>query len=525
MTGKPAARITDKVAGGKIVTGSLTVLIGSQGGIACSVCPGGQGVGSPVNPQLGAKVLTGSEDLDFALPGPLPVVWQRQYSSYINLEQGSRCGPLGHGWKLPQQLRIELTQDDCLLHDAAGRTLTFGALAPGQSLYSASEDIWIVRGGQEAAWHSEARWSHVPPSWAGSPDCILAASGNAAVVWAFAPVAAFEPALTPPAPQHWRLQAQLDRFGRSQRYTYAPKPDAQETQETQKTQASRSKQATTGSELLQVHQAHQAPVPEGHLIGLTDGAGRSYRLHYQQVCSASPAQGLWGEDDGWRLASVELVSDPVGTGTLPLTLVHYGYDRTGQLSTVHDRTGTTGATGALLREFSWQHRRMSSHRYASGPLHTYIYESTEPGARVIEHGNEQGLNYRFEYLKQNPSPAGLPQTATRVTDSLGRIDTYHYEGQAGLARLVRHQRADGSELRYSYDAAGRLSSSTDPLGRTTRLQRDSQGQLTSVQSPSDKPGGQRSCWRHLNSDPPGVRIKTWTGFMPQVQGSPGIRSG
>ena len=41
MTGKPAARIDDNVAYGKIVTGSLTVLIGSQGGVACSVCPGG----------------------------------------------------------------------------------------------------------------------------------------------------------------------------------------------------------------------------------------------------------------------------------------------------------------------------------------------------------------------------------------------------------------------------------------------------------------------------------------------------
>ena len=33
------------------------------------------------------------------------------------------------------------------------------------------------------------------------------------------------------------------------------------------------------------------------------------------------------------------------------------------------------------------------------------------------------------------------------------------------------------------------------------------------------------CWRRLNLDSVGVRIKTWTGFMPQVQGSPGIRSG
>ena len=50
MTGKPAARQTDRVKGGVIVTGSVTVLIGSQGGIACSVCPGGVTVSNPVNP-------------------------------------------------------------------------------------------------------------------------------------------------------------------------------------------------------------------------------------------------------------------------------------------------------------------------------------------------------------------------------------------------------------------------------------------------------------------------------------------
>src|SRR5260370_4350768 len=95
MSGKPAARITDSVVKGKIVTGSLTVLIGSQGGLACSVCPGGITVGSPVNPQLGAKVLLGAQDLDFALPSAaLPVAWHRQYSSYVNPHPGPPSAPL-----------------------------------------------------------------------------------------------------------------------------------------------------------------------------------------------------------------------------------------------------------------------------------------------------------------------------------------------------------------------------------------------------------------------------------------------
>ena len=57
MTGLPAARQTDKtLKGGPITQGSLTVNIGSAGGVACSTCPGGKAVGNPVNPVLGAKV-------------------------------------------------------------------------------------------------------------------------------------------------------------------------------------------------------------------------------------------------------------------------------------------------------------------------------------------------------------------------------------------------------------------------------------------------------------------------------------
>src|SRR5690554_1898003 len=108
MSGQPAARISDSVVKGVIVSGSATVLIGSQGGVACSVCPGGMKVGSPVNPSLGGKVLSGASELDFALPGAMPLVWQRQYSSYVNAEHGGACGLLGYGWHLPFEMHLQL---------------------------------------------------------------------------------------------------------------------------------------------------------------------------------------------------------------------------------------------------------------------------------------------------------------------------------------------------------------------------------------------------------------------------------
>ncbi len=53
---------------------------GAPTGGASSESPGGMTSGNPVNPLLGAKVLPGETDV--ALPGPLPFILSRTYSSY-----------------------------------------------------------------------------------------------------------------------------------------------------------------------------------------------------------------------------------------------------------------------------------------------------------------------------------------------------------------------------------------------------------------------------------------------------------
>nr|WP_227454486.1 polymorphic toxin type 34 domain-containing protein [Escherichia coli] len=105
MSGKPAARQGDMTQyGGSIVQGSAGVRIGAPTGVACSVCPGGVTSGHPVNPLLGAKVLPGETDL--ALPGPLPFILSRTYSSY-RTKTPAPVGSLGPGWKMPADIRVE----------------------------------------------------------------------------------------------------------------------------------------------------------------------------------------------------------------------------------------------------------------------------------------------------------------------------------------------------------------------------------------------------------------------------------
>ncbi|EFA5108224.1 ISAs1 family transposase [Escherichia coli] len=102
MSGKPAARQGDMTQyGGSIVQGSAGVRIGAPTGVACSVCPGGVTSGHPVNPLLGAKVLPGETDI--ALPGPLPFILSRTYSSY-RTKTPAPVGSLGPGWKMPADI-------------------------------------------------------------------------------------------------------------------------------------------------------------------------------------------------------------------------------------------------------------------------------------------------------------------------------------------------------------------------------------------------------------------------------------
>nr|WP_128869189.1 RHS repeat-associated core domain-containing protein [Shigella boydii] len=120
MSGKPAARQGDMTQyGGSIVQGSAGVRIGAPTGVACSVCPGGVTSGHPVNPLLGAKVLPGETDL--ALPGPLPFILSRTYSSY-RTKTPAPVGSLGPGWKMPADIRLQLRDNTLILSENGSHT-------------------------------------------------------------------------------------------------------------------------------------------------------------------------------------------------------------------------------------------------------------------------------------------------------------------------------------------------------------------------------------------------------------------
>ncbi|HBE7866609.1 TPA: RHS element core protein [Escherichia coli] len=474
MSGKPAARQGDMTRKGlDIVQGSAGVLIGAPTGVACSVCPNSpieEQKGNPVNPLLGAKVLPGETDL--ALPGPLPFILSRAYSSY-RTRTPAPVGVFGPGWKAPFDIRLQVHERELILNDSGGRSIHFEPLFPGEVSYSRSESFWLARGGVAAQHSSQplsALWQVLPEDVRLSPHVYLATNSLQGPWWILSwpeRVPGADEVLPPPPPAYRVLTGVVDGFGRT----------------------------------LAFHRAAKGDVA-GAVTGVTDGAGRRFHLalttqaqraeafRKQRATSLSspagprsassssafpdtlPAGTEYGADNGIRLEAVWLTHDPAYPDEQPTApLARYTYTASGELRAVYDRSGTQ------VRGFTYdaEHAgRMVAHHYAGRPESRYRYDDT---GRVTEQVNPEGLDYRFEY----------GQDRVTITDSLNRREVLYTEGEGGLKRVVKKEHADGSITRSEYDEAGRLKAQTDAAGRRTeyRLHMAS-GKLTSVILPDGR---------------------------------------
>ncbi|MGU4533999.1 RHS repeat-associated core domain-containing protein [Escherichia coli] len=451
MGGKPAARQGDMTRKGlDIVQGSAGVLIGAPTGVACSVCPGGITYANPVNPLLGAKVLPGETDL--ALPGPLPFILSRAYSSY-RTRTPAPVGVFGPGWKAPFDIRLQIRDEGLILNDSGGRSIHFEPLFPGEISYSRSESLWLARGGVAAQHSSQplsALWQVLPEDVRLSPHVYLATNSLQGPWWILSwpeRVPGADEVLPPEPPAYRVLTGVVDGFGRT----------------------------------LAFHRAAEGDVA-GAVTGVTDGAGRRFHLvlttqaqraevfRKQRATSLSspagprsassslvfpdtlPAGTGYGTDNGIRLEAVWLTHDPAYPDEQPTApLARYTYTAGGELRAVYDRSGTQ------VRGFTYdaEHAgRMVAHHYAGRPESCYRYDDT---GRVTEQVNPEGLDYRFEY----------GESRVIITDSLNRREVLYTEGEGGLKRVVKKEHADGSITRSEYDEAGRLKAQTDAAGRRT----------------------------------------------------------
>ncbi|EDS6428366.1 type IV secretion protein Rhs [Salmonella enterica subsp. enterica] len=467
MGGKPAARQGDMTqVGGPIVQGSAGVMIGAPTGVACSVCPGGITYSNPVNPLLGAKVLPG--ETDFALPGPLPFMLTRAYSSY-RTRTPAPSGLFGPGWKIAADMRLQIRERELILNDSGGRSIHFELLSPGGSAFSRSESFWLVRCGVVALDKSNPLhdlWQSLPEDIRLSPNTYLATNSMQGPWWILGwaeRVPGGDEVLPAPLPPYRVLTGLADSYGRTLTYHRAAEGEL----------AGSITGVTDGAgrrfQLVLTTQAQRAEA--AYATAATSGTVRPASVAFPETLSATE----YGTDGGIRVSQVWLTYDPEtaesGEEQKPVMLSRYEYTPCGELAAVYDRGGVE------VRSFVYDAAhpgRMTGHRYAGRPQMRYRYDRD---GRVEEQLNPEGLSYRYAYEKDSVT----------ITDSLGRREVLHTKGEGGLKRVVMKEFADGSVTRSEYDPAGRLKAQTDAAGRRTEYSLHmASGMVTAVTGPDGR---------------------------------------
>uniref|UniRef100_UPI003C7D9AD6 DUF6531 domain-containing protein n=1 Tax=Pseudomonas veronii TaxID=76761 RepID=UPI003C7D9AD6 len=101
---------------------------------------------NPVHSATGAKILDGEDDLDFTLPGLLPIEWQRYYSS----RDERRDGLFGSGWSVIYEVFLEIGGlaeggERLIYTDEQARQIDMGVIPLGGAVFSAGEGLSVRR--------------------------------------------------------------------------------------------------------------------------------------------------------------------------------------------------------------------------------------------------------------------------------------------------------------------------------------------------------------------------------------------
>ena len=144
---------------------SALIPCGGKKKILCSLLSVGTGIfaseliqaglraaANPVHATTGIKVLGDEREVDFSVPGMIPVSWQRYYTSATE-----RAGVLGQGWRLPFEMSIQTAgdgDDDIItLNSVLGIPAEIGVLARGTfalvpwmgfRLYRSEQDMFLM---------------------------------------------------------------------------------------------------------------------------------------------------------------------------------------------------------------------------------------------------------------------------------------------------------------------------------------------------------------------------------------------
>jgi RHS repeat-associated protein len=378
--------------------------------------------GHPVDVATG-KVFT--DDVDLELPGPLPLTFERVWTSTSTYE-----GPLGHGWHHSYGMALweQAEGGVAVVRLQDGRHAKFALPTDDTPRYNRQEQLWLRRtaegyrleeevgdrryvfgqertNGRRDSGLGRYRLARVEDQNGNSIRLRYDRQGNLETIFDSA---------------GRRLSVDTDRKGRITRIG-GPHPDDPDRRVT----------------LLRYRYDH-----EGDLVEVTDALGEPYRYEYDNHL---------------------LVKETDRAGVS----FYFEYDGTDEEARC---VRTWGTDGIYARELS----------YDSDAQTTTVIDTR--GAETVYHWNDMGLVTKEVGPKGNEETYTYDEDANKLseTDALGNTTEYEYDERG---RLVTVTNAEGNTREVRYDEEGNIVELTDEQDHAWQKSFDEKGNLTAVTDP------------------------------------------
>ncbi len=435
----------------------------------------------PVIIATGEKSL---DHLDFELPGPIELVWRRQYRS----GDARTHGWFGQGWSHP--LATELWIDDDVLRywDEQGREVALPAVQVGQEHFEAYEQFtllrpaanrWALRHNQGVTHHFRQRH----PLQRQLPLEVIQDRNRRRILLQFEDrdfADGFDPQAAPPRPH-----SLVDSAGRTLRLDW-----------TERRQLAEVAFASSGERIVLARYGYGSSATSTNgqtdLLSHTDpnGQTRTYAWDHHLLVGYTLATGQRFSNRFDRLAPAGRVIESLalddGTGDR--------FDYNGRTTRVQDRLSRETVYVSNARQ-----DLVAVHDAEGHVTRTDFDDAGRPAGSTDALGRSSSTTFDAQ------------GNLTQMVDAAGNATTVEYNA---LNLPIKLTDAMGGEWLRQYDERGNLIASTDPLGHTTLYEVDSLGQVTAIIDALDKRkklrvgrGRQPGCLHRLFRLPHPLRLR------------------
>ncbi len=445
-------------------------------------------VGCPISMICGEEILTLE---DFALTGPVPLVWKRIYRTSQHRDRG-----LGHGWVHPGLATLTLTTDSVELLADDGRRIPFKRAALGRKSKQLHEGMTLK---QESA-------NSFVLTQTGQPNKVFERIGENTFrvsQWrhkAYVPAKKNRDAASSNTPRGYALDFHYDTMGRLHRVqsNWGRGLAIERNEQGRIAAIYQTNQPGNQRDIAIAHYiyddagdliAHHNAAGHGeqyrytnHIITQrTRAAGANIYFEWDQLTPQAKCLRQWSDNGNYTYSFKWDADNQRSTATDSLgNTTHYRYNPFGLV------TAETDPEGHVLKKEYNDAGQVIVQIDPLGNKTEYLYDKDQHLLRITNPlGQHTQLGYAGDDLihyidahnqlwKREFNAQGLVQ---RVTDPLGNATQYDYTLNGLLSQITD---AAGRTTRYRWNDRAELISQTDPLNNTLHYRYDDWGQIVDV---------------------------------------------